>query len=361
MPDFIGAIDQGTTSTRFIVFDRARPHRRFRTEGARADLSAARLGGARPRRDLAAHAGSDRRGHGAAQSAAGRSGGHRHHQPARNHRAVESPHRPSRSPTRWSGRILAWPTTSPEFSRDGGADRFRAKTGLPLATYFSGLKIRWMLDHVPGAREQAEAGDVLFGNIDTFLLWHLTGLALHRLHQRQPHAVDESAHARLGRRTAAPRSAFRGRFCREIRSSSEVYGAATLDAVRGVPVAGILGDQQAALVGQTCFSAGRSEEHLRHRLFPADEHRTRDCPVETRPAYHGGVPVRKDSPRTTRSKAASPSPARWCSGCAIISGSSKRARTSKRSPAPLKTTAASTSFPPFRDCTRRTGNTMRAA
>ncbi len=65
-----------------------------------------------------------------------------------------------------------------EFAREGGPDRFRAQTGLPLSTYFSSLKIRWLLDNVPGARRQAEAGDLLFGNIDTFLLWHLTGLHL---------------------------------------------------------------------------------------------------------------------------------------------------------------------------------------
>ena len=62
-----------------------------------------------------------------------------------------------------------------EFARDGGPDRFRRKTGLPISTYFSSLKIRWLLDHVPGIRARAEAGDMLFGNIDTFLLWHLTG------------------------------------------------------------------------------------------------------------------------------------------------------------------------------------------
>src|ERR1700680_953102 len=62
-----------------------------------------------------------------------------------------------------------------ELARHGGPDRFRAKTGLPLTTYFSGLKIRWILDNVPGIRARAEAGDVLFGNIDTFLLWNLTG------------------------------------------------------------------------------------------------------------------------------------------------------------------------------------------
>jgi glycerol kinase len=62
-----------------------------------------------------------------------------------------------------------------EMSKSGGQDRFRAQTGLPLATYFSGLKIRWVLENVPGVRALAEAGDVIFGNIDTFLLWHLTG------------------------------------------------------------------------------------------------------------------------------------------------------------------------------------------
>jgi len=62
-----------------------------------------------------------------------------------------------------------------EFAKGGGQDRFRSKTGLPLTTYFSGLKIRWILEHVKGARELAEAGDVIFGNIYTFLVWHLTG------------------------------------------------------------------------------------------------------------------------------------------------------------------------------------------
>src|SRR5207237_10487808 len=62
-----------------------------------------------------------------------------------------------------------------ELARDGGPDRFRAKTGLPLATYFSGLKIRWVLEHVPDIREQAEMEDVLFGNFDTFLVWNFDG------------------------------------------------------------------------------------------------------------------------------------------------------------------------------------------
>ena len=77
---------------------------------------------------------------------------------------------------------------------EGGHDRLRAKTGLPLASYFSGLKLRWLLDNVPGAREKANAGDVLFGTIDSWLVWNLTGgarrLPHHRRDQCQPHAAD---------------------------------------------------------------------------------------------------------------------------------------------------------------------------
>jgi glycerol kinase len=158
---------------------------------------------------------------------------------------------------------LVWQDTRvaeyiPEFAREGGPDRFRAKTGLPLATYFSGLKIRWLLDHLPEVRRQAEAGEVLFGTIDTFLLWHLTGL----------HLTDSTNASRtqlMNLRTLDWDPELLGAFgiprqmLPEIRSSSEIYGAATLDAVGGVPVAGILGDQQAALVGQTCFQAGEAK------------------------------------------------------------------------------------------------------
>jgi glycerol kinase len=145
-----------------------------------------------------------------------------------------------------------------EFSREGGADRFRAQTGLPLATYFSGLKIRWLLDRVPEARRRAEAGDLLFGNIDTFLTWHLTGLHLtdctnaSRTQLMNLHTLDWDPD--LLSAFGVPRQILPA-----IRSSSEMYGPAKLDAVAGVPVAGILGDQQAALVGQTCFRAGEAK------------------------------------------------------------------------------------------------------
>lgn len=159
---------------------------------------------------------------------------------------------------------LVWQDTrvselAAEFARDGGKDRFRAKTGLPIATYFSGLKIRWILDHVPGARERADAGDLLFGNIDTWVLWNLTGGI---------HATDVTNASRtqlMNLETLDWDSELLEIFdipeslLPAIRSSSEIYGAATLDAVKGVPVAGILGDQQAALVGQTCFSPGEAK------------------------------------------------------------------------------------------------------
>lgn len=149
-----------------------------------------------------------------------------------------------------------------EFARDGGYDRLRAKTGLPLASYFSGLKLRWLLDNVPGAREKAEAGDVLFGNIDTWLVWNLTGsvdggchitdvtnASRTQLMNLQTLEWDEE----ILRLFNIPRACLP-----QIRSSSEIYGEAT-DDLAGVPIAGILGDQQAALVGQACFRQGEAK------------------------------------------------------------------------------------------------------
>jgi glycerol kinase len=150
-----------------------------------------------------------------------------------------------------------------EFSRDGGQDRFRAKTGLPLATYFSGLKIRWILNNMPELREQAEAGDVLFGNIDTFLLWNLTGGT-----QGGVHVTDVTNASRtqlMNLETLAWDKeildcyGIPAQMLPAIKSSSEIYALAKIDAVKDVPIAGILGDQQAALVGQTCFAPGEAK------------------------------------------------------------------------------------------------------
>ncbi len=150
-----------------------------------------------------------------------------------------------------------------EFSKDGGQDRFRAQTGLPLATYFSGLKIRWILDHVPGARNLAESGDLLFGNIDTFLIWNLTGGVQSGIHVTD---VTNASRTQLMNLQSLdwdeqilntldiPRS-----MLPRIRSSSEIYGRVQGADIRDVPIAGDLGDQQAALVGQTCFKPGQAK------------------------------------------------------------------------------------------------------
>ncbi len=257
MPDYIGAIDQGTTSSRFIIFDRAgrivataqKEHEQIypqpgwvehspeeiwaRTSGVVAEAMAA--ASLQPK-DLAAIGITNQR---------------------------ETTVLWNRKTGKAVNNALVWQDMRvgdgvTEMSRVGGPDRFRAQTGLPLSTYFSALKIRWILDRVPGVRELAEAGDILFGNIDTFLVWHLTGL----------HITDCTNASRTQLMNLAtldwdpellaafdlPRQ-----ILPEIRSSSEVYGEATLAAVKGVPIAGILGDQQAALVGQTCFNAGEAK------------------------------------------------------------------------------------------------------
>src|ERR1035441_9592696 len=262
MPDYIGAIDQGTTSTRFIVFDRAgriaasaqKEHEQiypqpgwvehdpdeiwFRTQQVVAE--AMEQADLKPG-DLAAIGITNQR---------------------------ETSVLWNRKTGRPIHHALVWQDMRTgdavsEFSRDGGPDRFRRKTGLPLSTYFSSLKIRWLLDCDPDVRRQADAGDLLFGNIDTFLVWRLTGGpdgGLHvtdctnasrtQLMNLETLDWDEELLSAFGvPRLILPR----------IGSSSERYGEATLDAVKDVPIAGILGDQQAALVGQTCFHAGEAK------------------------------------------------------------------------------------------------------
>jgi glycerol kinase len=149
-----------------------------------------------------------------------------------------------------------------ELAKDGGQDRLRPKTGLPLATYFSGPKIKWILDNVEGARAKAEAGDLLFGNIDTWCIWNLTGGPNGGVHVTD---VSNASRTLLFNYTTLdwdpeilklmgiPRA-----MLPNVKASSEVYGKAVGD-LAGVPVAGDLGDQQAALFGQTCFSPGEAK------------------------------------------------------------------------------------------------------
>jgi glycerol kinase len=150
-----------------------------------------------------------------------------------------------------------------QFTARGGQDRFRAKTGLPLSTYFSSLKIRWLLDNVDGLRSQAEAGEILFGNIDTYLVWNLTGGPDGGLHVTDVTNASRTQLMNLETLAWDPDllSAFDvpAPMLPQIRSSSEVYGAIRLGPLNGIPLAGILGDQQSALVGQTCFAAGEAK------------------------------------------------------------------------------------------------------
>ncbi len=149
-----------------------------------------------------------------------------------------------------------------ELEADGGQDRFRAKTGLPIATYFSGPKVKWILDNVDGARAKAESGDVVFGNIDTWVIWNLTGGADGGVHVTD--VTNASRTMMMNLETldwddeilgilGVPRA-----MLPEIKASSEVYGDAKGD-LAGIPVAGDLGDQQAALFGQTCFAVGEAK------------------------------------------------------------------------------------------------------
>ena len=141
----------------------------------------------------------------------------------------------------------------------GYGDHIRKTTGLVPDAYFSATKIKWILDHVEGARARAEEGKILFGTVDTWLLWKLTGGAVHAtdvtnasrtmLYDIRKLVWDET----LLRALDIPR-AMLPRVC----SSSEVYGYAALQGVQ-VPVSGIAGDQQAALFGQTCFAPGEAK------------------------------------------------------------------------------------------------------
>jgi glycerol kinase len=144
-----------------------------------------------------------------------------------------------------------------ELAANGGQDRFRLKTGLPLATYFSGPKLKWILDNVDGARTKAANGDLLFGTIDTWLIWNLTG----------EHITDVTNASRtmmmnlstldwdeeILRALDIPRAVLP-----QIKSSSEVYGKARGE-LNSIAVSGDLGDQHAALFGQTCFKAGEAK------------------------------------------------------------------------------------------------------
>ncbi|MGB6942129.1 MAG: glycerol kinase GlpK [Bryobacteraceae bacterium] len=262
MSNYIGAIDQGTTSTRFIVFDRSgrivsaaqKEHEQIFPQPGWVEHDASEIW--RRTEEVIVEA-LKQRGLRAGDLAA---------------IGITNQRETTVVWDRKTGHpvynALVWQDTRvdhyvSELARDGGPNRFRAKTGLPLATYFSGLKIRWILDNVGGIRERAESGDILFGNIDSFLVWNLTGGTRGGLHVTD--CTNASRTQLMNLETLDWDQELLGaigvprQMLPTIVSSSEVYGVAALDSLKGVPVAGILGDQQAALVGQTCFKSGEAK------------------------------------------------------------------------------------------------------
>ncbi len=259
MQRYTGAVDQGTTSSRFIVFDEQgrivsmaqKEHRQIYPRPGWVEHDASEIwdntreviGAALSRADL----------HAADMAAVG----------ITNQRETI---------VLWdaaTGRPLAnaivWQDTRVDslvaaYARDGGRNRFRAATGLPLASYFSALKLQWLLDQVPDARERAAAGELKAGTMDCWIAWQLTGGAAQGLHVTD--VTNASRTQLMNLRTLAwddelldvfriPRT-----LLPDIVSSSQVLGEARVTPLRGVPLAGMLGDQQAALVGQACLDNG---------------------------------------------------------------------------------------------------------
>ncbi len=259
MKSYIGAIDQGTTSTRFMVFDKAarivaiaqKEHEQIFPQPGWVEHD--------PREIL-------RR----TQEVIGE---------ALQSRALSSSDLAAIGITNQRETTIVWGRKTGEpisnaivwqdtrvgedvarMAKNGGQDRFRAESGLPLSTYFSALKIRWILDHVSGAKEKAAADELLFGTVDTFLLWNLTGGTRGGVHVTD---VTNASRTQLFNLEtldwddelleafSIPRS-----MLPEVRSSSEIYGYAAVGPISGVPLSGVLGDQQAALVGQACFQPG---------------------------------------------------------------------------------------------------------
>ncbi|HEX7596792.1 MAG TPA: glycerol kinase GlpK [Polyangia bacterium] len=261
MPQYVGALDQGTTSTRFMVFDHA---------GAVVALDQREHTQIYPKPGWVEHDALEilARCHEVIGTALGKAG-----LAARDLAAVGITNQRETTVIwdRHTGQpicnAIVWQDTRTDgmiarLAADGGQDRFRARVGLPLATYFSGPKIRWILDHLPGARARAEAGDVLFGTIDSWVIWNLTGGPASGVHMTDVSNASRTMLMNLGTLAWDPEMlAEMGvptALLPDIRSSSEIYGRATGD-LAGVPIAGDLGDQQAALFGQTCFASGEAK------------------------------------------------------------------------------------------------------
>lgn len=168
----------------------------------------------------------------------------------------------------------------------------RDNTGLVLDPYFSGTKVKWILDNVEGAREDAEAGKLLFGTVDTWLVWKMTQGRVHvtdytnasrtMLFNINDLCWDQKMLDELG----IPAS-----MMPEVKRSSEIYGKTNIGGKGGtrIPISGIAGDQQAALYGQMCVEAGQAKKHLRYGLFLANEYWPRKSHFDTWPSNYFGL------------------------------------------------------------------------
>ncbi|MHB8294878.1 MAG: glycerol kinase GlpK [Acidimicrobiales bacterium] len=261
MRDYVGALDQGTTSTRFMIFDHQgrvvsldqREHRQIYPRPGWVEHDATEIW---QRSEEVIHEALRKASLVADDLAA---------VGVTNQRETvviweKATGKPIHNAVVWqdtrTDRICS------DLANDGGQDRFRERTGLPIATYFSGPRVKWVLDNVEGARARADAGDLLFGNIDSWCIWNLTGGP-----SGGAHITDVTNASRTMMMDLATLRwdqdilsilGIPGAMLPEIRPSSQVYGHAT-GALAGVPVAGDLGDQHAALFGQTCFSAGEAK------------------------------------------------------------------------------------------------------
>jgi glycerol kinase len=261
MADYVAAIDQGTTSTRFMIFDHSgkvitmdqKEHRQIYPKPGWVEHDALEIW----RRTREVTAGALEKGGISPKNIAAIGITNQRETAVIWEKATGKP----------LGNAIVWQDTRTDsicsaLAREGGPDRLRAQTGLPLATYFSGPKIRWILDDIPDARRKAENGELLFGNMDTWVIWNLTGGV---------HVTDVTNASRtllMNLRTldwdkeilqllGIPR-AMLPRIC----SSSEVYGTVAESCglpLAGVPITGDLGDQQAALFGQACYRPGEAK------------------------------------------------------------------------------------------------------
>jgi glycerol kinase len=257
LSNYIGALDQGTTSTRFLVFDRAarvvacaqKEHRQIYPQPGWVEHDAEEIW------DRTQEVIAEAMAHGGLRATDLAAIG------ITNQRETTVVwDRRTGTPV---GNAIVWQdmrvaSEVARLAREIGNEFFRRRTGLPLSTYFSALKLRWILENVDGARPRAEAGELLFGNIDSFLVWKLTG----------QHVTDVTNASRtqlmnLKALTWDPELlkvfSVPAEMLPRICSSSEIYGRVREGPLSGVPVAGILGDQQAALVGQTCLKRGEAK------------------------------------------------------------------------------------------------------